>query len=104
MNHISSYKSIEQLGHDLEATLKIPMNHVGGLVKGSKDVYLEQIATLACDMRVAFQEGIWTVPYGFVEFAQRHPIGNELFQGFVADNADKIFESTDVDANNDSEL
>lgn len=35
------------------------------------------------------------IPTCFYEFALRHEdIGNELYQGFVAANADKIFEST----------
>lgn len=85
--------------------LAVRMNQSGGeIIKGSKAVLLEQSATLACHLMVPFQDGIRRLPYAFVEFAFRFPYEGKspdgqwgsYYQGFVSDNADKIFESTHV--------
>lgn len=99
---MNSFTDIAELGEFIETQLGIPMNRSGGLVKGSVAVQLEQIATLAAPLAVLFQDRVEFVPYGFVEFAQRYPANKgadqdswqALYQGFVTDNADKIFEST----------
>ena len=71
------------------------LNASGGEVKGSKEVFLEQTATLANNIEVTFTDGKLTIPACYYEFAKRYPLkdGN-LYQGFVATSADKIFEST----------
>ncbi len=80
---------IESLGH--------PLNAAGGKIKGSPQVLLEQSSTLADAAPVAFASGqIVEIPSCYVEFALRHPEpGGGLFDGFVTESADKIFESTD---------
>ncbi len=51
---------------------------------------------MADKVPVTFIEGTEIIPGGFYEFAKRYPMGNgELYTGFVAASADKIFESTD---------
>lgn len=71
------------------------LNASGGEVKGSKEVCLEQSSTLANNIEVEFQDGKLTIPACYYEFAKRYPMNNgELYQGFVAASADKIFEST----------
>ncbi|USE37476.1 DUF1338 domain-containing protein [Endozoicomonas sp. SCSIO W0465] len=73
------------------------MNTSGGLIKGSPDVLLEQSSTLAKEVPVNFTDGTLTIPGCYYEFALRYPMPNgQLYQGFVAASADKIFESTDV--------
>ena len=48
-------------------------------------------------MPVQFSDNTVTLPSCFYEFAQRFPLPNgQLYQGFVAASADKIFESTNV--------
>lgn len=97
-----TFPHIQELARFLDEDLKVPMNKSGGMVKGTADLRLEQIATMAADVDYPFQEGIERVPYGFVEFAQRHPLEGQkadgqwkaYYQGFVTSNADKIFEST----------
>ena len=72
------------------------MNDSGGEVKGSPEVFLEQSSTRADTVEVAFSDGQHAVAACYYEFAQRHPRPKgELYQGFVATSADKIFESTD---------
>ena len=42
-----------------------------------------------------FDDGSKVIPCCYYEFARRYPLPNgNLFQGFVAKSADKIFEST----------
>ncbi|WP_287128504.1 DUF1338 domain-containing protein [Candidatus Cyanaurora vandensis] len=88
----------------LTEQLQIPMNTQGGLIKGSPQCGLEQSATLGAKSRVEFQEGLYALPYAFVEFAFRHPLPerkpdgrwDSYYQGFVVSNADRIFDSTNV--------
>ncbi|WP_176736754.1 DUF1338 domain-containing protein [Oligoflexus tunisiensis] len=99
---LQGFKDIREVASFLEKDLKVPMNHSGGIVKGTPDLRLEQISTMAVDRDYEFQEGVEKVPYGFVEFAYRYPLPGKqhdgqwqsYYQGFVTSNADKIFEST----------
>ena len=99
---LKSFDGIQALADFLEKDLKVPLNHSGGVVKGSPELLLEQISTMAVDIDYEFQEGVEKVPYGFVEFAYRYPLAGKkadglwssYYQGFVTSNADKIFEST----------
>jgi hypothetical protein len=46
---------------------------------------------------VQFTDGTRNIPSCFYEFARRYPMANgQLYGGFVAASADKIFESTNV--------
>jgi len=71
------------------------LNSSGGEIKGSREVCLEQSSTLANNIEVGFSDGQMSIPACYYEFAKRYPMKNgELYQGFVAASADKIFEST----------
>lgn len=73
------------------------LNAVGGEVKGSQQVMLEQSSTLADKLEVRFRDGPQVIPACFYEFAYRYPQADGcLFQGFVEASADKIFQSTDA--------
>lgn len=73
------------------------LNQSGGEIKGSVDVYLAQSATIADRVAVNFEEGEMIIPSCFYEFAQRYPMADgQLYSGFVAASADKIFESTNA--------
>ena len=72
------------------------LNDSGGAIKGSSDVYLEQSSTIASRVEVEFSDGVHEIPGCYYEFARRYPLPDgQLFSGFVAKSADKIFESTD---------
>ena len=72
------------------------LNASGGKVKGTPEQLLEQSSVLADVIEVEFQEGIFKVPSCYYEFAKRYKMPNgEFYGGFVAQSADKIFESTD---------
>lgn len=72
------------------------LNSSGGEIKGTPAQLLEQSSTLADRVKVVFKDGVFVIPACYYEFALRYkePNGN-LFNGFVAGSADKIFESTD---------
>ena len=71
------------------------LNSSGGEVKGTPGDYLQQSSTMADIIPVEFKEGTFNIPSCYYEFAQRYTLPNgTLFGGFVAQSADKIFEST----------
>jgi hypothetical protein len=94
VNQLGAFEEVKGVNDHLrEAGFTI--NESGGEVKGSPDVLLEQSSTMADKVPVTFTEGTEMVPGGFYEFAKRYPMSNgELYPGFVAASADKIFEST----------
>lgn len=72
------------------------INDSGGEIKGTPDQLLEQSSIMAEKIKVKFMAADYEVPGCYYEFAKRYPDekGN-LFTGFIAKSADKIFESTD---------
>ncbi|NRB68680.1 MAG: DUF1338 domain-containing protein [Vibrio sp.] len=94
VNQLNAFEEVKGVNDHLrEAGYTI--NESGGEVKGSPDVLLEQSSTMADKVPVTFTEGTEMIPGGFYEFAKRYPMSNgELYPGFVAASADKIFEST----------
>lgn len=73
------------------------LNDAGGTIKGTVAERLEQSSTRADSVEVAFTDRTARIPSCYYEFAKRYPLpSGELFQGFVATSADKIFESTDT--------
>ena len=73
------------------------LNEVGGRIKGTPADLLIQASTIADQISFEFSDAIISnVPSCFYEFAFRLPDSHgELFQGFVPNNANAIFESTD---------
>lgn len=95
INHLEQFSDILKLNSFLKEQ-GFKLNVQGGEVKGSRDVFLEQSSTLANYTEVDFSDGRYVIPSCYFEFAKRYPLKNgELYQGFVAKSADKIFESTD---------
>lgn len=96
VNKLKGYNSLEEMNTYL-LYANYTLNTSGGLIKGSSDVYLEQSSTMADKYKYTFIEGDYEVPSCFYEFAYRYPLDNgELFGGFVAASANKIFESTNL--------
>ena len=95
VNHLQHYTDIDELVAALQGA-GFPMNESGGLIKGSAEQGLRQASTLAPMITVDMEETVQSLPACYVEFAQRYPLDTgELYQGFIAASADKIFESTD---------
>lgn len=94
VNVLKKFPELTTLNSFLKAQ-GFKLNESGGEIKGSKEVCLEQSSTLANNIEVTFEDAKLTVPACYYEFAKRYPMTNgELYQGFVAASADKIFEST----------
>lgn len=96
---VNNLKKFEEVA-ELNAFLKengFMLNTAGGEVKGTPADYLEQSSTVAEKKMVGFVDNNYDIPSCYYEFAKRYPLSNgELYQGFVAASADKIFESTDA--------
>lgn len=75
----------------------IPLNKIGGIVKGDKNSLLEQSSTLADQQDVIFYDGDkHKISTCYYEFAKRYTDSSgHLYQGFVPANANSIFHSTD---------
>ncbi len=94
INRLKKFSDIHGL-NDFLKSQGFKLNASGGEVKGSKDVHLEQSSTLANNIEVPFTDGRLTIPACYYEFAKRYPLpSGDLYEGFVAASADKIFEST----------
>lgn len=71
------------------------INESGGRVKGTPAQGLVQGSTLADRQPVRFADGTHRIPTGYCEFAKRYPDAQgHLYEGFVPNSADRIFEST----------
>lgn len=96
VNQLTTFLSLQQVNQFMIDT-GYALNTVGGVIKGSPETYLEQSATLAEPCLVKFDNltSPQKIPGVFFEFAKRYADATgQLFQGFVTQNADKIFEST----------
>lgn len=100
VNALKKYNSI-YLVNDLLKKYGFRLNTSGGEVKGTPEELLQQSSTMADLVNVSFSDGVYEIPSCYYEFAQRYPDANgELYSGFIAKSADKIFESTNLYQNN----
>ncbi|NVK21344.1 MAG: DUF1338 domain-containing protein [Kangiellaceae bacterium] len=98
INHLESLGNIETVNQYLKES-GFELNTSGGEIKGNEEVCLKQSSTMANTVNWEFEDGNYPIRSCFYEFAERFPMQNgELYQGFVAASADKIFESTNVAA------
>lgn len=96
INHLAQFQTIDAVNNTVKAGGFV-LNSTGGEVKGDELVKLEQSATLADKALVNFSDKAVEIPSCFYEFAKRYPLASgELYTGFVAASADKIFESTNA--------
>ncbi|MDF1574202.1 MAG: DUF1338 domain-containing protein [Bacteroidales bacterium] len=95
INYLEKFTAIEEVNSFLKAN-GFQLNSSGGEVKGTPVQLLEQSSTLADQVEVRFSDAKRTIPGCYYEFARRYRDSNgQLFSGFIAGSADKIFESTD---------
>ncbi len=98
INHLDDFDCINEVNAKVKSGGFL-LNSTGGEVKGNQSVMLEQSSTMADQVEVEFSDKTARIPSCFYEFAKRYPLENgELYSGFVASSADKIFESTNVAA------
>jgi hypothetical protein len=96
VNALKKHDTIYKV-NDLLKKNAFVLNSSGGEVKGTPEELLQQSSTMADMVKVRFSEGEYEIPSCYYEFAQRFPDANgELYSGFIAKSADKIFESTNM--------
>jgi len=94
INYLNTFEGIEAVNSFLKEN-GFQLNSSGGEVKGTPEQLLEQSSTLADQVEFNFSDGKITIPGCYYEFARRYPDAKgQLFSGFIAGSADKIFEST----------
>jgi hypothetical protein len=96
VNHLAHFTELADLNVALSKAGFV-LNQSGGEIKGGPEVLLAQSSTMADKVSVTLSDTELSVPSCFYEFAQRYPMDNgQLYRGFVAASADKIFESTNA--------
>lgn len=96
VNKLDTFESLQEVNKFLKEN-GFKMNTSGGEIKGTPEQMLEQSSVLADKIPVEFKEVTKEITSCYYEFAFRHEINNgELYSGFIAGSADKIFESTDM--------
>ena len=96
VNALKTLHTLQEVNEFLKSK-GFKLNDAGGEIKGTPEQLLEQSSTIADMVSVQFDDGLKEIPSCYYEFARRYLMNNgELYQGFIAASADKIFESTDV--------
>ncbi len=94
VNRLKKYSDLPKLNAFLQKQGHV-LNSSGGLIKGTPEDFLEQSSTMASNVPVRFNDGVFSIPGCYYEFALRYKTASgKLYSGFVAKSADKIFEST----------
>lgn len=95
VNALKKFKDLKVLNEFIRSK-GFKFNTAGGEIKGTPEVFLEQSSTMAAEIPVEFSDGkTLMMPGCYYEFAKRYKLPDgQLYQGFVAASADKIFEST----------
>ncbi|MBL4605326.1 MAG: DUF1338 domain-containing protein [Flavobacteriaceae bacterium] len=96
VNKLETFNTLQEVNSFLKEN-GFKMNASGGEIKGTPEQLLEQSSVLADRVPVDFKELTKEITSCYYEFAFRHPkLNGELYSGFIAGSADKIFESTDM--------
>jgi len=95
VNRLKNFKNLTQV-NDAIKKAGHRLNTSGGEIKGTEAIGLMQSSTMAEPVPVKFADGTFSIPGCYYEFAQRFPVNGQLYQGFVEQSADKIFESTNA--------
>lgn len=94
INELVSFDSVTEVNDFLKGN-HVTLNISGGEIKGTPNDLLEQSSTVSGVVDVEFADGKYAIPCCYYEFAKRYKDNDgNLYQGFVAKSADKIFEST----------
>ncbi|WP_103863879.1 DUF1338 domain-containing protein [Aquimarina sp. I32.4] len=96
VNKLKTFDNLSQVNEFLKEN-GFNMNTSGGEIKGSSSLLLEQSSILADIVTVEFKETVKKITSCYYEFSYRYQNSEGvIFNGFIADSADKIFESTDM--------
>ena len=96
VNKLDTFENLSQVNDFLKQN-GFKMNVSGGEIKGSSSLLLEQSSILADVVDVEFEENVKEITSCYYEFSYRYQnTDGSIFSGFIANSADKIFESTDM--------
>jgi hypothetical protein len=94
INSLKKLNTIEKVNQHLK-NHGFKLNDAGGEINATREELLQQSSTLAEMIPVKFMEGTFEIPGCYYEFAIRYPdVHGNIYNGFIAKSADKIFEST----------
>ncbi|MCK9400715.1 MAG: DUF1338 domain-containing protein [Bacteroidales bacterium] len=94
VNYLRKHNSVEKVNSLLKSNGFL-INDAGGEIKGTPQELLEQSSIKAGIVKIDFSDGSYEIPGCYYEFARRYPDENgQIYSGFIAKSADKIFEST----------
>lgn len=94
VTHLKKYGTMELTNQFLKDN-GFKLNTSGGEIKGTPEELLQQSSIMADIIPVEFDDRVENIPACYYEFARRFPDSNgNLYSGFIAKSADKIFEST----------
>ena len=94
VNRLKKFDSVEKVNAFLKSHGFL-LNDAGGEIQGTPGELLEQSSIRAGQVTFRFAEGEFDIPGCYYEFAKRYPDHDgQLYSGFIAKSADKIFEST----------
>jgi hypothetical protein len=94
VNSLKKFDSLQKVNQLLKDS-GFMLNDSGGEIKGNPTELLEQSSIKSGLVKIDFQEGMKEIPGCYYEFARRYTDSEgNLFSGFIAKSADKIFEST----------
>ncbi|TVQ93067.1 MAG: DUF1338 domain-containing protein [Bacteroidetes bacterium] len=94
VNELKNFKSLQEVNAFVKSHGYV-MNTAAGEIYGTPEELLEQSATRAGIMPFQFTDGVFEIPACFYEFTRRYnDETGKQYSGFIAANADKIFEST----------
>jgi len=96
VNHLKHFEDMAEVNTFIKSH-GYTLNAAGGEIKGTPADLLVQSSTKAECAEVEFIQGKKSILSCYYEFAKRYTDKRgELYSGFVASSADKLFESTDV--------
>lgn len=94
VNELNKFTSLQEVNAFVKSHGYL-MNTSAGEIYGTPEELLEQSATKAEIMPFEFTDGVFEIPACFYEFTRRYnDADGKQYSGFIAANADKIFEST----------
>ena len=96
VNFLINYPTMSSVNNLLKEN-GFTINSSGGEIKGTPEEFLEQSSIMADITTGEFIEGNYDITGCYYEFAKRYPdLNGNLYSGFIAKSADKIFESTNM--------
>ena len=94
VTHLQKYGTMEKTNQFLKDK-GFMLNTSGGEIKGTPEELLQQSSIMADIIPKQFTDRVEKIPACYYEFARRFPdVNGNLYSGFIAKSADKIFEST----------